>query len=508
MPGFPLSAGLRYSAAGLSGALLPLSLAPLSWWPVAIVSCASLFTVTSGLNNKQLFLTNLIFGIGLYATGASWVYVSIHHYGQAPALLAGLMTGAFAVGLGLVFALPMQLLSLARTRSGLLSACCFAAVWTLGEWFRGWFLTGFPWLYLGYGQVDTWLTGWLPVFGVLGVSFIIALSAALCSQIIGDMQDGNARGLKGISKKLLLIASLWSGGFLLQPLSWTTEADTVVDVSLVQPDNPVLDKWQAEALPGILADFRELAQAQRQQDLIVWPESAIPAMRHEIEDFLEQMDGRARQQNTALIAGMPEYNFSDQRYFNSVISLGTASGGYRKRRLVPFGEYVPLEHWLRGVIGFFDLPMSAFSSGDNQQPPITFGAHKIATAICYEIAYARPLARDAGEADILLTVSNDTWFGNSFGPHQHLQIARIRALESQKPLLRATNDGITAFIDARGKVEKQLARFVPGVLDGQVIPRSGLTPYSGWTDTPVLSFCLAIMVIAGLRSWRRPRRAN
>lgn len=502
MAGFRLSAGYRYAAAGLSGAALPLSLAPLSWWPVAILCCASLFSLTQRLDNKQLFFTNLIFGIGLYATGASWIYVSIHQYGQAPALLAGLMTGAFAVGLGLVFALPMQLLGLARTQAGLLGTFYFAAVWVLGEWFRGWFLTGFPWLYLGYGMIDTWLAGWLPIFGALGVSLVTALSAALCSQIPGTLRASETKVLVYASAKLMLIAALWSGGYLLQTLRWTTEADSAIQVSLVQPDNPVLGKWQPETLPRILDNFHTLAEEKKGQDLIIWPESAIPAMRHEVQNFLEQMDNQAREHNTALIAGMPEYNFNDQRYFNSVVALGAASGGYQKRRLVPFGEYVPVEQWLRGIIGFFDLPMSAFSAGEDQQGLITVGAYKIATAICYEIAYARPLARDAGKADILLTVSNDTWFGDSFGPHQHLQIARIRALENQKPLLRATNDGITAFISAKGDIEKQLSRFAPGVLDGEVMPRSGLTPYTQWAECPVLALCVAIALLVGLRSRR------
>ena len=508
------SGGLRYTAAALSGALLPLSLAPVSWWPVAILSCATLFTLTRGLRGKQLFLTNLVFGISLYGTGASWIYVSIHHYGQASVPLAGLMTAAFAVGLGLVFALPMQLLGLAHPKTALSSAGYFAAIWVVGEWFRGWFLTGFPWLYLGYGQIDTWLAGWLPILGVLGVGFVIALSGALCSQIVGATvvnatNPKTARnkvcGPASSARHLTGIALLWSGGYLLQALTWTTPAATqALNISLVQPDNPVLGKWQDEVRPRILADFNELVEKKLGQDLVVWPESAIPAMRHEVQDFLEQMDGLAQERNTGLIAGVPEYRSTDQRFFNSVIALGTAKGRYQKRRLVPFGEYVPLERWLRGLIRFFDLPMSAFSSGEEQQALIAVGPHKIATAICYEIAYARPLARDARAADILLTVSNDTWFGSSFGPHQHLQIARVRALENQKPLIRATNDGITAFISARGTIEKQQPRFVSGVLDGQVMPRSGLTPFARWNDIPMLILCLVIAVSTGLRA-RRPR---
>lgn len=506
MSEFRGSAGLRYIAVALAGAVLPLSMAPMSWWPVAIFSCAALFRLTRGQRGRQLFLTNLVFGISLYATGASWIYVSIHHYGQASVPLAGLMTAAFAVGLGLVFALPMQLLGLTQPRTGLANAGYFAAIWVLGEWFRGWFLTGFPWLYLGYGQIDTWLAGWLPILGVLGVSFAIALSGALCSQILAGALGTKVAAATDSAITLTLIALLWLSGYVLKPLTWTTPTSTqALRVSLVQPDNPVLGKWQAEVRQRILADFHGLLAKKPDQDLIVWPESAIPALQHEVGDFLDQMARLAEQHNTGLIAGIPEYRLADQRYFNSVIALGTATGHYQKRRLVPFGEYVPLERWLRGLISFFDLPMSAFSSGADQQALIAVGPHRIATAICYEIAYARPLARDARAADILLTVSNDTWFGSSFGPHQHLQIARVRALENQKPLLRSTNDGITAFINARGEIETQLSRFIPGVLDGVVVPRHGLTPFARWQDTPILALCLVIAISAGLRA-RRPRK--
>ncbi len=500
----------RYVVALLSGALLPLSFAPISWWPAALLGCAVLNFTLRHTSLRQAFIVCFLFGFGLYATGASWIYVSIHQYGQASVALATFLTGLFAFGLGAIFTLPIVLYGRIKPDNPLLRALTFAALWVLGEWFRGWFLTGFPWLYLGYGFIDTWLAGWAPIGGVLAMSGIVAFSSALLSESLGEvLQKALSRGPDRMSASkpnsknrvwmtscsTLLMATLWLGGDLLQKQSWTTAITAApLNVILVQPDNPVLSKWDDEALPLILSDIREKVLTFADSDLIIWPESAIPTLQNNVQDFIKTLDLSAKNQNTALIMGIPHY--SDGQYFNSVIGLGTARGDYQKRRLVPFGEYVPLEYWLRGLINFFDLPMSTFSVGADEQALIAIGPYQLATAICYEIAYSAPLAKDARQANLLLTVSNDTWFGDSFGPHQHQQIARIRALETGKPLLRATNDGITAFINNRGHLVKQLPRFSSGVLEGQVQPREGTTPYNRWGQIPVITLCLLVLLAA------------
>lgn len=464
---------------------------------------------------RQAFIICLLFGFGLYATGASWIYVSMHQYGQASVGLATLLTGFFAFGLGAVFILPIVFYGRIKQNNPLLGALTFAALWVLGEWFRGWFLTGFPWLYLGYGFIDTWLAGWTPIGGVLAISGMVAFSGALLGEALHkalrrkpDNKPGNKFGNKSqgwiTSFSIALIAALWLGGDLLQKQSWTTAVTAApLKVTLVQPNNPVLTKWDDEALPLILSDILEKTLSFADSDLIVWPESAIPALQDRVQVFLNEIDAIAKHQNTALITGIPGYD--EGRYFNAVIGLGAATGSYQKRRLVPFGEYVPLEHWLRGLISFFDLPMSAFSVGADEQALIAIGPYQVATAICYEIAYSAPLAKDARQANLLLTVSNDTWFGDSLGPHQHLQIARIRALETGKPLLRATNDGITAFIDARGQLVKQLPRFSTGVLEGQLQPYEGMTPYSRWGQMPIVGLCLLVLSAAMVLDRRLPR---
>jgi len=440
-----------------------------------------------------------LFGAGLYGTGASWVYVSIHQYGQASVLLATLLTALFAISLGALFALPIFLYAGIHLRNRwdhnpIRSSLVFAAIWVLGEWFRGWFLTGFPWLYLGYGFIDTWLAGWAPLGGVLFISGIVAFSGALLGHTL--LIWHRHQQLRAMRMITLLLSTLWLGGHFLQEKTWTQAAATTpLTVALVQPNNPVLTKWGQNTLPTILADIREKTLTLGDHDLIVWPESAIPALQGSVQNWLTELDDLASPQQTALIAGIP--NRSDKgEYFNSVIGLGLATGSYQKRHLVPFGEYVPLESLLRGAIAFFDLPMSSFSSGPDQQTLIKIGPYKVASAICYEIAYSAPIAADARHANLLLTISNDTWFGDSLGPHQHLQIARFRALETGKPLLRATNDGITAIIDEHGGVIVKLPRLVADVLSGHIMPRRGATPYSNWGELPVVYACLLIFLWA------------
>jgi len=480
-----------------SGALLPLALAPFSWWPTAVFSICALCFLCRGRGMWGVFSLSLAFGFGLYGVGASWVYVSIHDYGHASVALASLLTGLFALAMAIIFALPLSLFGLFRNAPPQAVLFAFPALWVLGEWFRGWFLTGFPWLNVGYGLIDTWLVGWAPLFGALALSGIAAFGGTLLS-LIGERKQHKSM----VSIGLMILALLCAGGAYLKIKPWTYPTGKRLDVALVQADLPLLEKWNDEALKRILQNFKQKNESLLDQDLIIWPESALPTLQSNISGFLGDIDSNLKQHHVGLLTGIPS-NTDTNHYYNSVISLGRASGTYQKRRLVPFGEYVPLERWLRGTIGFFDLPMSAFSAGAAQQRPIRLGTVQIATAICYEIAYADLLARDARDANILLTISNDTWFGKSIGPHQHLQIARMRAVENAKPLLRVTNDGITAIISPRGKVLEELPRFQSGVLKTKVTPYKGTSPFSQYGSRPIVGLCFAILIV--LRLFRRFR---
>ncbi|MGB5148127.1 MAG: apolipoprotein N-acyltransferase [Porticoccaceae bacterium] len=493
MPALRQTPLLFYVAATLAGAVLPLAFAPYELWPVAPLAAGVLGLLLIGAAPRTAFALAWWFGVGLYGTGTSWIYVSIHTYGAASVPLAILLTGLFTLGMALLFALPFILCGYLDLRrpSGILLG--FPAVWVLGEWLRGWFLTGFPWLYLGYAPLETWLAGWAPVTGVLGMSLGVAITGAALTTLLNR---ANALAAGAVA-----VGVFWMGGWLLHDRPWTEPETTTLAAALVQPAQSLAMKWDGAADGAILANFTATNRELAGQDLVIWPETAIPRFRHEVQPFLDREDAWAREQRMGLLLGLP-IAAAEGVYYNSFMGLGMAAGTYHKRRLVPFGEYVPLEPWLRGTIAFFDLPMSNFSRAPEEQPPITLGELRIAAAICYEIVYPDLVAGSARDANLLITVSNDTWFGASIGPHQHLQMARLRAIETGKPLLRATNDGITAVVDSRGRVTASLPQFVPGILRTSVLPRTGTTPFSRYGSTPVVLFCLALLAGA-LAPWRR-----
>lgn len=493
--------GWHYPAALCGGATLPLAFAPFGYWPLAPLCAGLLGYLLRGRRPGSALALAWWFGAGLYGVGTSWIYVSIHIYGAAPPPLAALLTALFCAGMALLFALPFALagfLDPGRMRTALLG---FPALWVLGEWLRSWVLTGFPWLYLGYAVIDTPLAGLAPVTGVLGLSFAMAFGGAVLAAVAARAR------WPGIALGAALLASLWSGAWWLQQRSWTQPAGRPLDVALVQPAQGLAMKWSADQLPAILANFAATNRRLGDADLIIWPETAIPRFRHQVAPFLDREQRWAQQAGVGLLLGIPLAEPLDERHYNGLIGLGTAEGSYRKRRLVPFGEYVPLESVLRGTIAFFDLPMSDFSRAPEQQPPLQLGRIRLATAICYEIVYPDLVAAAAAEAQLLVTVSNDTWFGASIGPHQHFQMARLRALETGKPLLRATNDGITAVVDNRGRVAAELPQFQPGILRTSVTPRTGTTPFSRYRSTPVVVLCTVLLAAAAVRTGRRAGRA-
>jgi len=486
-----------------SGALLPLALAPFNFWPIAIPCIAVLFYKLQHQSLKQAIVKASVFGFAMFFAGVSWVYVSIHEHGFIPAPLALLATTLFCLFLALLFALPFALSALIpqRSSSWLLG---LPAIWVLSEWFRSWIFTGFPWLYAGYSHTDTWLSGWAPIGGVMWLSFITALAAATLAQI-GQTLIGRKQPIQvGVKISCLLLVALTTSGYLLQSVTWTQETGKKLSVVLIQPNTDQNKKWSASERQSILDQLQEQTEPHWGVDLIVWPEAAIPATPKRVSGFLIGMDKAAKVNQTALLTGIPTQDRSSGKYYNSVLALGAASGQYDKTRLVPFGEYVPLEGLLRGLIRFFNLPMSSFSLGAQDQSLLTIAGEPMATAICYEIVYPDLVARISREATLLLTVSNDAWFGDSFAPQQHMQMARMRAIENAKPMLRGTSNGVTAIVDHRGKIEKQLEQFSAGELSGNITPRSGQTFFAQTGSWPVV--IMALLICGGLITRRHSKR--
>ncbi|OLU23246.1 apolipoprotein N-acyltransferase [Pseudomonas sp. PA15(2017)] len=489
----------------LAGALTTLALAPYGIWPLALLSIALLYRGLRALTPRQAAWRGWWYGFGLFASGTSWVYVSIHDYGAASPPLAALLTLGFVAGLGLFFALATWLwaLCLRRDSAPLGDALAFAALWVAQEAFRGWFLTGFPWLYAGYSQLDGPMAGLAPIGGVWLLSFALASSAALLvnlPRLLGNKPQ--------LAEALVLLIAPWLLGVAFKDHAWTAPAGEPLSVAAIQGNVEQNLKWDPAQLNAQLALYRDMSFASKPVDILVWPETAVPVLKEQAIGYLSMMDRFASDRKSALITGVPIRQANadgDMRYYNAVSVIGQGSGDYLKQRLVPFGEYVPLQDMLRGLIAFFDLPMSDFARGEHDQPLLEAKGHRIATFICYEVVYPEFAAEMAANSDLLLTVSNDTWFGKSIGPLQHLQMAQMRALEAGRWMIRATNNGVTVLIDPFGRITERLPQFEQSTLYGQVQPMQHLTPYLQWRSWPLIALC---SLLAGWALLRRRRETK
>ena len=487
-----------YLLALLGGVALPLAFAPFDFWVLAFLSPVVLLYVLQ----KQSSLTQHLFcgwlyGLGAFGVGVSWVYVSIHVHGYAPMWLASILTAVFVAGIACLFLFigvghfyGKRYIKPLWGRLWL-----FALLWLLVEWLRTWFLSGFPWLLLGASQLESPFAGYLPIFGELGVGFLCVLVGCLCYLFYKNRA-------KWVFPVIFL---LFIGGWGINQVKWTRPVGDPVSVALVQANIAQSTKWELSHLKSIVTVYEALTQPLLDQDLIVWPETAIPVIYEQHEDYFQQWHQTLTAKDTALVMGVATR--STLGYHNSVMGLGKAEGVYHKQVLVPFGEYVPFESWLRGLIQFFNLPMSRFVTSDsfNQPLHVSVADRKLAIAplLCYEIAYgrlARPLAK---KSDVILTVSNDSWFGHSIGPLQHFQIARVRAKEFGRMVLRGTNNGVTAVIDQNGDVVERLPQFEVGVLKSQFTAYQGQTPFMWWGDWWILLLFLPLLWGCNIKSDRR-----
>ncbi|WP_442112064.1 apolipoprotein N-acyltransferase [Pseudomonas sp. NUPR-001] len=482
-----------------AGAITTLALAPFDIWPLALLAVGLFYLGLRDLSPRQALGRGWCFGFGLYAAGTSWIYVSINTYGGATPLLATGLLVAFFAAIAWFFALPAWVWArwLRRNEAPLADALCFAALWVGQEAFRGWFLTGFPWLYSGYSQLDGPLSGLAPVGGMWLISFCIALSAALLCNL------PRLRERKSfLAVAVVLLVAPWLLGLGLKNHAWTEPAGKPLTVAALQGNVEQELKWNPEHVNAQLALYRDMSFSSKPVDLLVWPETAVPILKEQAQGYLDMMGNFAAERHSALITGVPvrEVVHQQRRYYNGITVAGEGDGTYLKQKLVPFGEYVPLQDMLRGLIAFFDLPMSDFARGPEDQPLLQAKGYQIAPYICYEVVYPEFAASLAARSDILLTISNDTWFGTSIGPLQHLQMAQMRALEAGRWMIRATNNGVTGLIDPFGRITAQIPQFERGILYGEVVPMQQLTPYLQWRSWPLVILCALLLGWALLAS--------
>ncbi len=484
---------LRAVCAAVAGLAITLSLAPLSIWILAPIGLAMFAWSLQGQTVKTAFWVGWLFGIGLFGSGASWVYVSINQFGNASVLLAGALTVLWCVSLGLLgglFGAVLRTINPASPRSDVL---LFPALWVLSEWLRTWLLTGFPWLFVGYSQVDGPLQSWAPLGGVLIISFLLALTASYCLHIPRLSRPVAAWA------GLLLVAA-WSISWWLPATTWSKPSGQTLSVGMVQANIDQNEKWLAAKIPDHIRLQRRMSQPLWGKDLVLWPEAAVPALYQRAQPLLQALQRDAVASGSTFVTGIP-YRDDSGHVYNSIASFGKQTQVYHKRKLVPFGEFMPLESLLRGLIDFFDLPMSSFSAGDWHQDYLKIGRFTAAALICYEAVYLDTVSKPQHDApDLLLTISNDTWFGSSFGPLQHLQMARMRALEWGRSMARGTNNGVSALIAPDGSILQQSEQFKREVIAGELPVHSGLTPYARYGTRPILTLAaLLCAVTLGLR---------
>ncbi len=475
-------------AAIAAGAAAVAGFAPLGWSlfaPLALGFLLHLWISTD--SPRRAALLGFAFGLGHFGAGVSWIYVSLHDFGDMPAPLAAIATALYCCYLALFPALVGSLQARAGAGRAARLVLAIPALWMLAEWLRGWLLGGFPWLAQGYAQIDTPLAGYAPLAGVYGLSFAAALLAGLLVLLATGRARTRAYALAGIA---LLLAA----GGALRGIEWTAPAGKPLAVALVQGNIAQSLKFDPRRYVATLETYRRLVEGSRAR-LIVLPETAIPRFLDAVDPaYLEALARHARAQNGDLLLGVPTSDRAG-RYFNSVVSLGASPAQiYSKSHLVPLGEFVPPE--LGWIVKILSIPLSDFTPGPARPEPIAAAGERVAVDICYEDAFGEEIIRQLPQATLLVNASNVAWFGDSLAPAQHLQISRMRALETGRPMLRATNTGVTAIIDSHGRVAGRLPQFTEGVLEGKVQGYQGSTPYVRYGNAPALALALAALLAA------------
>lgn len=505
-------------ATAMAGSAAVLAFAPFSLWPLAVLAVAVLYEAMEGRTRGGGFLAGWGFGLGLLGFGVFWIRISLNEFGNMPPLVAHLLTVVFILAMALYYGLAGWLI---RTLSGAGAGASppglpqdpppqgpalagplliLPGVWVLLEWLRGWLFTGFPWLALGYTQVDGPLGGLAPVAGVYGVSLAVALSGGLLW--VALRTPGRERWMAIVG-----LVALWSAGAALRLVDWTRPDGAPLRASVIQANIQPSMKWDPEALVPVLQAHLELTRERLESsDLIVWPETAVPDFLDQVRDgLIDPMTATARETGTAIVLGIPFRELDTGRYYNGLLSIGAKEDLYAKRHLVPFGEFMPFKAWLGPLAKMFEVPMSDFSRGGPGTALLEVNGIPVGASICYEDAFPEEVIQALPAAAYLINVSNDAWFGDSLAPYQHLEIARMRALEAGRTLVRSTNTGVSAVLDHHGTVLGSIPLFERAGLTVEIQPRAGATPFVVVGNWLAISVALAL-ALAGSLTARGGRR--
>ncbi len=484
---------MSYLLALIAGGLHALSFSPFEWWPLLAPSFIILFRCWYKAGPARSFWLGLTFGIGQFGIGVSWVYISIQTFGGMPPLLSGFSVFVFVLILALFPAMAGVVQAMFK-RWGTVSRYCviMPVAYLVFEWLRGWIFSGLPWLTTGYAMLPTPLSGLAPVGGVYLVSLVTLVSAGSLIALISVVNR------KSITLLILLFA-VWGGAWNLDHRPWTKDNGVPINVAVIQNNVPLLNKWDTNSRSAIISDYLAASDNHLDKDLIVWPEGAIP-------DYIENLTAKFWQQLQNHPADFafgalhrPEPGI---KYYNSLVAVSDNVSIYSKQHLVPFGEFFPLQKLLAPVLQYLTIPMADFAPWSNLQAPLPVAGILMASSICYEDAFPNEWRNQVPAAGVLLNVSEDMWFGNSLAPHQRLQMAQFRARETERPMVRSSNNGLSSLLNWRGEVEEVAPQFVQAVVQGAVQPRTGITPYVQFGDYPALLAGLLLLLPGLLFGYR------
>jgi apolipoprotein N-acyltransferase len=475
---------MKFIIALLAGASLVFAFAPFSLYPIAVLAIAILFYLWESVSPRDAFKYGFSFGIGFFGFGISWIHSTIYQFGGVPLIGAIVLTFILVLFMALYIAILGWLVTRYFAKNNIYRIIfILPAAWTLIEWLRGWLLTGFPWLSIGYSQIDSPLSGFAPLLGVYGVTWITVLTAGILVYLIK---------FKKFFVSIFIVV-IWSSGWLLSNISWTQAENKLLNIALVQANIPQDFKWESNNQIPTINRYVRLSKSHYDADIIIWPETAIPVFYHQVENLIKSL----AKIDTNFLIGIPVME-SDGRYYNSITNIGK-NESYYKHHLVPFGEYIPLQSLLGNLLKLLDVPMSEFTAGAEKQATLNVKGIPIGASICYEDAFGDLVRQSLPEAKILVNISNDAWFGESIAPDQHLEIARMRALETGRYLLRATNTGISAIINEKGKITAQSSQFETMTLRAIAETYTGTTPYVIFGDWLIIGLLFFIVLIGGLR---------
>ena len=469
----------------LAGVLFAMAFAPYDFSYGIVLSLMFFYYACSRFQQRSGLIA-YGFGLGVFGLGIWWIYLSVHDAGGADSLSASLITILAITFFAVFYALTGFLLG--RTSalpSASLRIVVSATLWLATEYLRGYLLlNGFPWLQIAYSQTATPLAGYAPLVGVYGLGFLLALSAFTLVEIA-------QRQLKLIISMSFLLV-IWAGGWRLQQIQWTEPAGAPIKISLIQGNISQDLKWRPEQKRYTLQLYQAMTQQHWDSQVVIWPETAIPVFLSQVEDvFLKPLADEAQQHGVDLVVSLP--SGEGKQYYNSALVSNDLKTLYHKNHLLPFGEYLPLQPLSGWILDLIEIPLGSFTPGAAQQTLLKAGGYPFVTTICYEDAFGHELIRQVKDAAYLLNLTNDAWFGDSSQPYQHLQMSQMRALETGRYMVRATNTGVTAFIAPDGSVQSQAPLFTLFALTDSIVPMQGLTPYAQFGDWA--AFALIILVL-------------